>query len=129
MTRDKTRRLPRRTRGGPAHDAAGGGRSPIPDPVGDTPLKRALDKATNGHTDEPPIPELVEVKLLMHREARMLAPNGSFGITAGSNAAEPIMFVGDNGAWRPIFAEPGSKWQVGPKGSAPERKLWLPGQT
>lgn len=108
-------------RGGPARRA-----TPVPNPQPDT-LKDKIGKAID-KTTAPPV-ELLETRVVVHRDARKLKSGGTFGITTGDNPREPIMMVMDNGAWRMIFADPGSQWEVRPKGAPGGRPaLWLPGQ-
>ncbi len=92
-----------------------------------TPIERAVDKVTEEIAETAPVAEMVQTPILVHAEARKLAPGGTFTITTGTDPGQPIMFVGDNGAWRAIFAEPGTQWEVRPAGAPAVPRIWMPG--
>ena len=68
------------------------------------------------------------MRLLVHKEARMMTGEHGFSINKGGDPQEPLMLVPDNGAWRVIMCQPGLVVTVSPAGATPLPRLWLPGQ-
>jgi hypothetical protein len=91
----------------------------VPAPAEDKPIERAIDAV---QAREQP----VTITLPVFPVPRTLAPSGAFTLQAGADANErPIMFVGDAGSYRAIFAAPGTKWEIRP---AVGPGLWVPGK-